>query len=67
MNAREKRNLADRIALEHGCELQPTAFSGTALMVMRKYQQGSPLDEARLSKCIAELEAAGVKPRGLVS
>lgn len=62
-----KRDKADKIALEHGCELQPTAFGGTALAVLPRYQQGFPLDDTRLAACIAELESAGVKPDGLVS
>lgn len=67
MTKQEKQALADLIAIKHGCELQPTAFRGTALVILPKYQQGGPLDESRLAVCSAELETAGVKPHGLVS
>lgn len=67
MTKQEQHEKAEKIALEHGCELQPTAFRGAALVILRKYQQGGPLDEARLANCRAALATAGVLPYGLVS
>ncbi len=65
MTKQEKHEKADRIALEHGCELQPTAFGGVALAIMPRYQ--GERHEERLARCKAALQAAGVLPDGLVS
>jgi hypothetical protein len=66
MTKDEKHELADKIAIKHGCELIPAGAGGTALVILRRYQ-GDDFETERLTRCKAALEAAGVKPYRLVS
>jgi hypothetical protein len=65
MSKQDKQDKQDKIAAKHGCELQPTAFGGVALVILPRYQ--GERHEERLTRCKAALEAAGVLPDGLVS
>lgn len=67
MTKPEMRKLADEIAATHGCEIAPTALEFPALVVLRQYSQGDPLDRQRTSRCFASLAAAGVNVHGWVS
>jgi hypothetical protein len=61
----EMHTLASRVAAEYGCELQPAAYGGVALVVQRR-NQGSD-DTRKLRVCREALARAGVDTSRLLS
>lgn len=63
----QARDLAEKIAAEHGCEILPTALGGAALSVTAYYNRGDIENRGRLRRCFAALRAAGISTYGWVS
>ena len=59
MTKDEQRAQADKIANEWGCALQPGADGRLYVVVLDRYAQGSPQDDAKLSGCRKELATIG--------
>lgn len=57
------REYATQICEEHGVDLLPTANGGIAVAVQGRYQQGSVQDRARIERCLAALEQAGISTK----
>jgi hypothetical protein len=51
----------DRIAAEHGCDLQPSPFGGPQhICVLGYWRRGDPHDDQRIATCRRALQAAGL-------
>lgn len=57
---------ADRIAANHGCQIQKSEWL-VCLAVLPFFSQGDPRDRGRIAKCRAALIAAGIRAEGWLS
>lgn len=50
---------ADEIVAKHGCEIQPAAFGGVAVVPVAVTKKGELLDRPRVQRAIEDCRSAG--------